>query len=121
MLGHLPAVASTAGEAIRILQVVHADLVIVDMLGLKEASCGDIVASLASASSSGSLPSVCVLGPRAFATDCSYNRCRASRLAWPVQLDSLAKAIRTSLGDGVNGRGGDATGDAALEREQLIE
>ena len=98
-LGHSSAAASTTHEAVRLVQVVSTDLVIIDPLGLEEANCGEVVESLAVLAPDRPLPSVCILSPQASAADCSYRGCRACRLPWPVQLEALIQAVSASLGE----------------------
>jgi DNA-binding response OmpR family regulator len=98
-LGHSPAAASTTDEAVRLVQVVRTDLVIIDLLGLDEANCGEVVESLAVLAPDGQLPAVCILSPQASATDCAYRGCQACRLPWPVQIEALIQAVSALLGE----------------------
>ena len=98
-LGHSPAAASTTDEAVRLVQVVSTDLVIIDLVGLEEANCGEAVESLAMLTPDRPLPSVCILSPQASMAGCSYRGCRARPLPWPVQLEALIQAVSASLGE----------------------
>lgn len=112
-LGHVTAVASSADEAMRVAQVVHADVVIVDAMALEETSCGEVVAALDSAVSRGMLPAVCVFGPQASAAGCSFHHRQASRCVWPVQIDALASAISPSVAKQASGGDGATRPDAS--------